>query len=743
MYRPLVAVAGGLVLGIFLASWFGYWIYLLLAILLMVSLLWKKRSQALLPILVAAIVGVMWLQFRSPVWPGSYGSAPTDMQVISVTTTARSTQLTVRVLCLAGQPLPRWNSVKARLTLTEPHAISPGDKLSGLIEWQEPNRPVNPGEFNYAAYLQRQGVLATAFVSEVTKLEHIPATPTRWPLREYLLQRATKLQGISGELLSTLTLGTSPGLWAESWRQTGLAHVLSISGLHIGLVLLALVGLLRICRLSTNWANLIAAVGLLLYGYILGPKPAVWRAIIMALVGMLAVVSKRVRDWPSAVSLAAILLLLYNPHYLWDAGWQLSFAATIGLLWFSPHIREHLPLLPWKLDWTISASLAAQLATLPLVLHHFYLMTPLSLLFNIVLAPLLPVALVLGLLYLLLPLVGDFLLPILDFLYAGLLRLVDWFASWPLASFSPGAPPLVLLFIYTVLLSVCFSYRQRWRPYVVAALIVVCVLLLSWQPLARFVSNTYNFCVLSVGQGAASVLHLPGGKAILFDVGGDREAVGRQIIVPYLRYRGTWQIQSIYLSHLHDDHIQGLADVLAAFPVGSLYLPATSVHTPAYNQLVALIEPYGVPIYFCSRGDTQRYLGLQVAALNPPPGPGYDENEDSLVLALQWPNLRALVPGDIGVRELELLPLLPTGADVLLVPHHGSAQSSNEEFLRLLGPRHAIISVGAYNRYGHPAPATLERLARYSQHIWRTDQHGAITILNNHHGHRAIPFCQP
>ena len=123
---------------------------------------------------------------------------------------------------------------------------------------------------------------------------------------------------------------------------------------------------------------------------------------------------------------------------------------------------------------------------------------------------------------------------------------------------------------------------------------------------------------------------------------------------PYLRYRGTWQIQSIYLSHLHDDHIQGLADMLAAFPVGNLYLPATSVHTPAYNQLVALIEPYGVPIYFAPAVILSGTL--QVAALNPPPGPGYDENEDSLVLALQWPNLRALVPGDIGVRELVITP---------------------------------------------------------------------------------------
>ncbi|NLW17194.1 MAG: DNA internalization-related competence protein ComEC/Rec2 [Firmicutes bacterium] len=744
MHRPLVVTAGGFIVGILLASRPVFWIcFFLLTLGVIAGLLWKQRPQTFLLVLVAAICGAVWLQLRSPVWPGPYGPSLAELQVISVDPGPQSTQLTVRVLSLAGQPIPPWNPVKARLTLTAPLQIVPGDKLAGEFMWQAPSHPLNPGEFNYAAYLRRQGILATAFVNDSTSLQHTPATSPSWPLRSQLLTRAAKLNGPGGELLRTLTLGNSPGDWAESWRQTGLAHVLSISGLHIGLVSVALLGGLRHCRVPTNGAYLFVALCLLLYGYILGPRPAVWRAIIMALMGMLAVANNRVRDWPSAVSLAAILLLIYNPHYLWDAGWQLSFAATIGLLLFSPLIRSFLPPLPGKLDWTVSASLAAQLATLPLVLHHFYLVTPLALVFNVILTPLLPVALITGLAYLLLPIVGDLLLPVLDFLYSAMIGLVDWFATWPLASFSPGAPPPALLLIYSLLLPAVFCWRPRWRPFLATVLVMVCVLLFVWQPLVRFATNTYNLCVLSVGQGAAGVLHLPGGKAVLFDVGCEHEAGGRQIIVPYLRYRGTWQIQSVYLSHLHDDHIVGLADVIAAFPVGSLYLPATSLYSPAFNRLVPLLEQYGIPVYAWTVGDSQSHAGVQVTALNPPPGPGQDENEDSLVLLLQWPNLRALAPGDIGQREVELLPLLPREVDVLLVPHHGSGHSSNEEFLRLLSPRHAIISVGAPNRYGHPAPATLERLARYSQQIWRTDRHGAITILNNPHGYRISPFLSP
>ncbi len=742
MHRPLVITAVGLAAGVLLAAWQGLWAFALLACLCIACLLWQRRPKNCLLALSAAICGLLWFLIRTPVWPGTYEPCQSDLHVLAVETTANSTQITVQVQALAGRQLPNWNQVKARLTLTQENTITPGDSLSGLINWRAPSQPLNPGEFNYASYLRRQCILATAFINDIQTLQHTPATHRSWPLRNLLLARAAKLTGPSGELLGTLTLGTSPGLWAESWRLTGLAHMLSISGLHVGLVLASLLVLLRLCRLSTNQANFCAAVCLLLYGYILGPKPAVWRAIIMALIGMLAVATRRFRDWPSAISLAAIVLLAYNPNYLWDAGWQLSFAATIGLLCFSPFIKEHLPLLPLKLDWLISASLAAQLATLPLVLYHFYLLTPLALVFNLILTPLLPVALISGLLYLLLPFLGDLLLPVLQFVYTSLLRLVDWFATWPLASFSPGAPPTILLLVYTALLVLFFTQQNRWRPYLATSLVIICLLLLVWQPLLRWSTNTYNLSILSVGQGAATALHLPGGEAILFDAGGGYAAIGRQVIVPYLRYRGTWQLSAIYLSHLHDDHIIGLADVLAAFPVQAIYLPATSLHTPAYAALEPLLERYNVQVHPWSLGDSRSQRGLKITALNPPPGPDQDENEDSLVLALEWPNLSVLVPGDIGQREADLLPYLPQPLDILLVPHHGSGNSSNEDFLRILQPENAIVSSGP-NLYGHPAPTTLQRLARYSKQLWRTDHHGTITILNNHYGHRLIPFITP
>lgn len=735
-------IAFGFAGGIVLAAWFGFIAFavpLCCGLILTLCLHFPKQSWLALT---ALICGLLWLLVSTPVWPGAYEARESHLRVIGVETTQDASQVVVKVLGISGRALPPWNKVQARLTICQASDIEVGAHLSGVLNWQKPRPPLNPGEFNYSSYLQRQGILATAFVGDLKQLTYAPSTNRFWRVRETLITRASRLGGPAGELLGTLTLGTKAGAWAESWRLAGLAHVLSISGLHIGLILLSLQVLLQACRLTTKTASLFASIFLLFYGCILGPRPAVWRAIIMAIVGMLAVTTKRVRDWPSALALAAIILLCYNPWYLWDAGWQLSFAATIGLLYLSPRIKEHLPVLPWRLDWLLSASLAAQIATLPLVLYHFYLVAPLATVFNILLAPFLPVVLILGLFYLLVPFLGFLLLPVLKILCSVLLSLVDWFATWPLASVSPGAPPRILLLLYLVLLLLAFSYRSQWRRYWATALVVVSLSLLVWQPLWRFVGNNYNFCVLSVGQGAAAALHLPGGEALLFDVGGGFDASGTQVIVPYLRYRGTWRIGAIYLSHLHEDHVVGLAAVLSAFPVERVYVPCTSLFTPAYSELAMLLQAYDLKAVPWSLGDSAYHQGVRIDALNPLPGEGEDENEDSLVLALQWPNLSILVPGDIGQRESSLLPYLPRELDILLVPHHGSGKSSSRDFLQTLQARHAIISTGR-NLYGHPAQAVLERLQQHDATIWRTDHHGAITIINNHYGHRVTPFLQP
>ncbi len=726
MRRPLPKIALSLAAGIALAVTLGFGAVVSGAILCLGAVA-LPRWRRWLAVACCGFFGAIWLLLLSPVWPGDYGLADSLLTVRQVQQSGDWTSLTVSLRSVANRQLPVWNRVCAVIYLQGETVFSPGDTLRGEIEWQQPDDPMNPGEFNYRAYQQRQGVLATAFLRQGEDLRLVEAAKTpRWPVLPALEARALSLPGTAGELLATLLLGRPAGDWALSWRQSGVAHLLAVSGLHVGLLLGMFFGLLKLARVPTAWHPICSAFLLLAYGCLVGPRPSVWRAVIMGLVGLLAVITKRLRDWQSALSAAAILLLLYNPWLLFDAGWQLSFAATWGVLALGPILARQLHRLPSRLGQMTGAMFAAQAVTLPIVLYHFYLFTPLAIVSNLLLIPVLPLLLVVGIVYLI---CTPLLTGVVAWIFQAVLHLVDWLASIPAMSVSPGQPPLFLVVLALLLLVLLWRWQNpRHRAWLLSGWLVVMLLTLSWQPLLRFALNRYQLRVLSVGQGASAVLHLPGGRAMLFDAGGASQSVGASVIVPYLRHQGTLQVSAIFLSHLDQDHVCGLQAVLEAFPVGRIYISALANQQDWYSELMVLSEQFSVPLQVLWAGDLLVEQAVRVSVLHPASIVAHSSNEDSLVLQLSWPNLRVLLPGDIGSEsEALVLPLVQQPLDVLVVAHHGSAGSSHEQWLSALSPQVSIISTGP-NRYGHPAAAVLARLNRYSGQVLRTDRSGAVLI---------------
>ncbi len=730
MRRPLPLIAFGLAGGILLSSVLGLWSLPCVMGGGLIAVWTRRARKALLPCC-AALVGSLWLLVTASVWPGGYGAAASEMAVQRIEANSGGVTLTVALRSLAGKPVPAWNPVRAALYLQGDTKYGPGDILRAEVDWQQPASPANPGEFDYAAYQKRQGILATAYLTGDRSLELVSGALGRGNnSRQTLRVRASGLPGQAGELLSTLLLGETPGDWAACWRQAGLAHVLAVSGLHVGLLLAMLLRLLAWMRVPPLWRYLLGASALIAYGLLIGSRPSVWRAIIMALIGLLALATGRLRDWPSALAAAAILLLLHNPRLLFDAGWELSFAATWGVLALSPLIVARLPLLPLRLDRAIATSLAAQAATLPIVLYYFYLINPLAILSNLVMLPFLPLLLILGAVYLALSPLAGWLAPLVGWVFGIAQCIVEWLARVPGMTISLGQPPLWLVGLSLLLLGLCWYLQAaKTRRWLVVGWLVVTLLATGWQPILRFALNRYQLRVLAVGQGASSVVHLPDSRALLFDVGGGSDSVGRRIIVPYLRQQGTLRVSAIYLSHLDSDHVRGLTDVLASFPVDRIYLAASAQSQPWYSVLAEMATRYEIQLHMLGVGDQIVERALHVSVLHPSGTAASDDaNEDSLVLQLDWPNLCALLPGDIGaVTESEIRSRVSTPLDVLLVAHHGSANSSGEQFLSSLAPMLSIISTGP-NQYGHPAPAAVMRLERYSQQVLRTDQAGAVLV---------------
>ncbi|MEO5797971.1 MAG: ComEC/Rec2 family competence protein, partial [Gemmatimonadales bacterium] len=262
------------------------------------------------------------------------------------------------------------------------------------------------------------------------------------------------------------------------------------------------------------------------------------------------------------------------------------------------------------------------------------------------------------------------------------------------------------------------------------------LLLIPTGPRAPALGGGLALLFADVGQGDAALIRTPGGHWFAVDAGpidpAGRDA-GHRVLLPLLAQERVGRIEALVLSHAHRDHVGGAAALVDELPVGVVIEPGEAFSDSAYDGWLTTVADRGVRWHPARRGTEWSVDGVRFTVLHPPlhwPRQGDDLNEDSVVLAVSYGNFTALLMGDAGfVAESALAGSLP-GVDLLKVGHHGSRWASSVSFLATTHPAVGIISVGR-NRYGHPAPETLTRLADAGTRVWRTDQEGTTTVLTD------------
>lgn len=680
----------------------------------------------------------------------------------------------------SGQVRPARARVLLRvLDPGEGNLPSAGQRLSvyGWAEWPSP--PRNPGEFDYPGWLRAQGVVAilhargpAAWREEGPgNLGFLSALPSR--LRGSFLRLARRhLPPAQAAVLEGMVLGAREDLppdLEEAFRRSGLAHLLAVSGSNVALVAgtvgaaLAWAGALssRLAALLAIWLFAATAAG----------GPSVERAAVMASVLLAARLLGRRSEPLNNLALAVLALTARNPSSWEDLGFWLSVTATAGILGLGATLS-------WRLGggwleadrpgflakflrsagemWAVT--LAAQAAVFPVSLLYFpqfSLVAPLS---NLLALPLVGVVTVGGVAAAL----GAALHPALALLFwpLGILleilvTLARFFAHLPGAAVPFPVPRWPHLLAYYLLLAWACGW-VRWsalppagpwtRPRLLLAALLCAVLaelvLISAPP-----RRVLQVAFLSVGQGDATLFYLPGGPALLVDGGpaGERYDAGEDTIVPFLRRRGIRRLDLLVITHGHADHAGGAAAVLARVPVREVWLGPGTEGEYACLRREGMGDPSfpggGTPIFLAPRAGTRQRLapGWEVAVLHPhaafpgaePPAPTLPadlpgENDLSLVLLVTYGRVRFLLAGDIErAGEEALLARFSGPVEVLKVPHHGGAASAGWPLLQALRPRYAVVQVGS-NPFGHPHPATLERLGRAGARVFRTDHQGAV-----------------
>ena len=567
-------------------------------------------------------------------------------------------------------------------------------------------------------------------------------------LRNWLTRTTSRLYGARAGLVDALLIGRrggiDPGLNA-AFSRSGLVHLLSISGFHVGIVFGWTLLLLRALRVARSRASLAATILVVGYVTLLGwPAPAA-RATWLCAISAWSFARQR---QPSAAALLAVTCLgvtLLDPWNLFDLSGWLSAAAFFGALWFARWSDRALGERGWvEGRRMLFASTGATLATAPLTAGAFGSVALAGVLLNFLAIPLAAVAVPAVLASVLSSAVFEPLARILaaggGLGLAGLEALARAGSALPLGAVSSaGGASAALPWMVVLGLALWImgrrntSRRAALRLGWLLAVLAVVTAVPAQRLRSTDTGNSLTLHFLSVGQGDAALIRTGAGHWILVDAGpaGDRRDAGREVVLPFLIRQGVSRLSLFVLSHAHLDHLGGALAVLRDIPVDLIVDPAEPVAEPHYLALLDLAAERGIPWRAGRAGDSLQLDGVTLRVLHPDTtwtGWREDLNDDSVVLLVRAGAFEAVFAGDLGFHAESVLAGKVGRVDLLKVGHHGSAGSSGPAWLAELRPKAAVVSVGV-NRYGHPAPSALRRLAEAGIQVWRTDRDGPVTVM--------------
>jgi len=622
--------------------------------------------------------------------------------------------------------------------------VQQGDRVELWASLRAPRGTRSPGAFDAAEHAYRRRVHALG-VCKSPLLLAATGGPARDPraLVAALRGRARRAlvryvaPGPQQGLVRAMVLGDRAGVAddvAEAFRIAGTYHVLALSGAQVALVAGLLLLAARKLGLGPWSCALGCALAVSAYAAFVGGDTPVVRAAVMAVVLFLGKGLGLGGDAGNLLGLAALLLLAAAPSSALDPSFQLSFVATLGLVLLSSRFAAAMPTLPRLLALALGASLAAQLALLPLLAVHFHRLSPAALAMNLVAGPLATAVLLGGFLVLaaaalappLAPLAGAAAHFAADLLLRSGTLAADATAL-DVRVPSPGALAVVLLVGGLAAIA-----RSGLTP----AASVATALGVAGHLLGPgvVVDGRLHLAVLDVGQGDALVLTSPRGRVMVVDAGradGPFDS-GEDVVAPYLWALGHRRVDSLLLTHAHPDHAGGLPFVSRVFRARRAFEGPGAVADPSYQRFERELRATGVPRLSLSRGARWDWDGARIEVLSPRGSGGARarvRNDDSLVLRVSYGDVALMLTGDVERAGEASLP--PGRVDVLKVAHHGSRSGTTAEFLANARPRLAIVSVGARNPFGHPSPQVLGRLHGAGSLVLRTDRDGTVEMATD------------
>jgi len=635
-----------------------------------------------------------------------------------------------------------------------------GDTIAVKGTLLRPKGKRNPFEFDYASYLYSKGISALLNIYNVSDIKiggkcnsdffgfiHKVRKSIDNSIHQlYYRKSAALLRGLLLADRSEMDYSLR-----TQFINAGVVHVLAVSGLHVGYILLIFLFLFNRCNIYLRY--FLTILGLLSFLLITGMPTSVVRASLMAITALLCYMSGRKYSLLNAVLLSGLIILLFDPKQLFNPGFQLSFSAVLSILFITPFLSESVNRFNIKSDFIrkfllfLSVSIAAQIGTLPFTLYYFHKLSIVALFANIIVIPLIGIILAVAIISLVFSPINLWLASVYAnacTLFNTMLNLfVSYAGNLKLSYLKINQFSIYDSIIYFISLTAIYFVFVRLNSKIIKIMMSI-LIILSGILFSELDNNemlgdkSLTIIAIDVSQGDAIFVKTPENKSFLVDCGERSKNFdyGEKTIIPLLNNLGVEHLNYIFISHLDNDHFGGFYSILNKIKVDTVYFPFNRRKSKRDQSLIDSLRKYETPYLFYHK--KKIILGNSVLyILNDTTNKRLvfnNRNDNSGVFKYVYGNCQILFTGDLSVTaEKEYCEVYMQGlsSSILKVGHHGSNTSTSEIFLENVSPDIALISVGENNKFGHPSKEVLGRLQLHNVRILRTDRMGAIVIKSD------------
>jgi competence protein ComEC len=638
--------------------------------------------------------------------------------------------------------------------------LKPGQKVEVSGFFYKGRQKRNPGEFDYDAYLKSKEILGIISVNDLNSISILDNRASYFKNLIHQLRKTIDLQirkyhtPETAALLRGLLLADRGEIKYQTKIQfinSGVVHVLAVSGLHVGYIVLIFLFLFG--RMNFIFRSILTIAGLICFMFLTGIPPSVFRATVMAIVLIVAFLSNRSTNLINSISIAALIILLISPNEIYNPGFQLSFTAVLAIALILPYTNQVIE--NWNVQNKIlknillflSVSISAQLGTLPFTLLYFNKYSIVGIITNLVVIPAIGIIIAAAIatlaISILLPFIAVYLGEANSIISGWILSLIKFTGNLSFSHITVTNYTLidVLVFYFLVITFLFYVVRfESLRSKLILFILVVAntIILSSADDQELLPDNYLSVLMIDVGQGDAFLIKFPDGQTALVDAGNTTFTFdnGERVILPLLKYLGISKIDYGIVTHIDSDHYGGFIALVLDGVIGEIIKPEIDSSLTKDIQFEEFISERGIPIsYFQEEkkmiGNVALYFlyDAEIKTIS-----GESTNNRSGIFKLFYGETSFLFTGDIEKNAEKFYSDTYKdflNSDVLKIGHHGSKTSTSTEFLKNVSPEISLISAGFKNKFGHPDADVIERLENLGSVIYRTDSQKAVLLRSN------------